>query len=319
MKRRVVVITGGSSGVGRAAARLFGAQGDAVGLIARGQEGLEAARREVEAAGGEAVAVTADVADADQVETAARVIEETLGPIDVWINGATVSVFAPVSELLPDEARRVTEVTYLGAVYGTMAALKRMKPRDEGVIIQVGSALAYRALPLQAAFCGAKHGLHGFTESLRGELLQEKSRVKVTMVQLPALNTPQFEWSRSKMQVQPQPQPPVFQPEVAARAILWAASHPRPELKVGAGLIDRYLARAAHREQAASVSVPPDRQDNLWEPIPGDHGARGPFDRQAANWSAQLWLTEHRWLAWPVLAGMAVLSSRAWRRGSRSS
>ena len=327
MTRRVVVITGASAGVGRAAARLFGALGDAVGLVARGRDGLEAAKLEVEAAGGTAVIVPADVADADQVEAAARIIEEKLGPIDIWVNDAMVSVFAPVSALLPDEVRRVTEVTYLGAVYGTMSALKRMRARDSGVIIQVGSALAYRAIPLQAAYCGAKHALHGFTESLRCELLHDKSRVKVTMVQLPALNTPQFGWSRSKMEQEPQPVPPIFQPEVAARAIVWAASHPRREINVGGsttlaimanhfvpGLIDRYLARVGYRKQMRPAHAPPDRQDNLWEPVPGDHGAHGDFDRRAKDWSAQLWMTEHRWMAWPALAGLLLLSRRARRR-----
>ena len=330
MAGRVVVITGGSAGVGRAAARLFAERGDAVGLIARGRDGLEGARREIEEAGGRAVAVQADVADAAQVEAAAEAIESALGPIDVWVNDAMVSVFAPVSELLPDEIRRVTEVTYLGTVHGTLAALKRMRARDRGVIVQVGSALAYRGIPLQAAYCAAKHAVHGFTESLRAELLHDKSRVRITMVQLPALNTPQFEWSRSKMPRQPQPVPPIYQPEVAARAIVWASRHPRRELNVGApttmtivanplvpGVIDRYLARTGYRSQQTDASTPPDRQDNLWEPVPGDHGAHGIFDSRASGWSAQLWMTEHRWMAWPALGLLGLLALTGRPRGTR--
>jgi NAD(P)-dependent dehydrogenase (short-subunit alcohol dehydrogenase family) len=330
MGGRVVVVTGASAGVGRAVARLFAAQGDSVGLIARGRDGLEAARREIETAGGRAVAVQADVADAAQVEAAAEAIESQLGPIEVWVNDAMVSVFAPVSDLLPDEVKRVTEVTYLGAVYGTMAALKRMRPRNRGVIIQVGSALAYRGIPLQAAYCAAKHAMHGFTESLRTELLHDKSRVKLTMVQLPAMNTPQFEWSRAKMPRQPQPVPPIYQPEVAARAIVWVSRHHRRELNVGGstamtvvanhfvpGLIDRYLARVGYKKQQTGASLPPDRQDNLWEPVPGDHGAHGIFDSRSSDWSAQLWITEHRWLALPALALLGLLVRTGWPRGIR--
>lgn len=322
-------MTGASAGVGRAAARRFAADGAAVGLIARGRDGLEAARREIEDAGGRAVAVQADVADYEQLEAAAAAIEAALGRIDVWVNNAMVSVFSPVRRLRPDEIRRVTEVTYLGAVNGTMIALGRMLPRDRGVIVQVGSALAYRGIPLQAAYCGAKHALQGFTESLRCELLHDGSRVRVTMVQLPALNTPQFEWSKSRMPHDPQPVPPIFQPEVAARSICWAARHPRREVNVGGstamaivgnnlvpGLLDRYLARTAYRSQQRPGAPAPRRRDNLWQPVAGDHGAHGPFDRQSSDWSVELWMTEHRSILWPLAAllGAAWAASRLIRR-----
>jgi short-subunit dehydrogenase len=325
VKRRVVVITGASAGVGRAAARRFAARGDAVGLVARGRDGLAAVRREVEAAGGKAVAVQADVADYDQLAAAADSIEASLGAIDVWINNAMVSVFSPVKELRPEEIKRVTDVTYLGAVNGTLIALRRMVPRNEGVIVQVGSALAYRGIPLQAAYCGAKHALQGFTESLRCELLHDKSEVRVTMIQLPALNTPQFQWVKTRLPGQPRPVPPIYQPEVAARAIVWAAEHPRREINVGAsttvsimannlfpGLLDRYLARTGYSSQQGEEPVERERRDNLWEPVPGDHGAHGLFDRQAAAWSPLLWMTEHRWaLAFLPVAALAWLASRA--------
>src|SRR5436309_7131501 len=229
----VVAVTGASAGVGRATARAFARKGADVGLIARGRERLDSAKREVEELGRRASVVEADVADAAQVEAAAQQIEDELGPIDVWVNNAIATVFAPVSDTTPEEFRRATEVTYLGSVWGTMTALRRMRPRDAGVIVQVGSALAYRGIPLQGAYCGGKHALQGFLESLRAELLHDGSKVRVTMVQLPALNTPQFTWSRSKMPREPQPVPPIFQPEIAARAIVWAANHPRRELMVG--------------------------------------------------------------------------------------
>src|SRR5262249_50312901 len=251
----VVAVTGASAGVGRATARAFAREGADVGLIARGRERLEAAKHEIEATGRRAVVAEADVADSNQVESAAELIEDELGPIDVWVNNAMATVFAPVSDTTPEEFRRATEVTYLGSVWGTMSALRRMRARDDGVIVQVGSALAYRGIPLQGAYCGAKHALQGFLESLRTELLHEGSNVRVTMVQLPALNTPQFTWSRAKLPHSPQPVPPIFQPEVAADAIVWAASHPRREVMVGwptvkaivgnavaPSVADRYLA-----------------------------------------------------------------------------
>src|SRR5438270_5445830 len=223
---RVAVVTGASAGVGRATARAFGRAGDAVGLIARGRDGLEAARSEIEAAGGRALVLPVDVADAEAVEGAAERAEQSLGPIDVWVNNAMCSIFAPLREVSAAEFRRATEVTYLGTVHGTMAALKRMLARDRGTIVQVGSALAYRGIPLQSPYCGAKHAIQGFTESLRCELMHEGSAVKVTMVQLPALNTPQFEQVRTRLPRRPQPVPPIYQPEVAADAILDATENP---------------------------------------------------------------------------------------------
>jgi NAD(P)-dependent dehydrogenase (short-subunit alcohol dehydrogenase family) len=229
----VVVVTGASAGVGRATVRAFARQGASIGMVARGREGLEAAAKEVESEGGRALILPLDVADAQAVEGAAARVEGELGPIDVWVNNAMTSVFAPLKEVASDEFRRVTEVTYLGVVHGTMAALRRMLPRDRGTIVQVGSALAYRGIPLQSAYCGAKHAIQGFTESLRSELLHDNSHVRVTMVQLPALNTPQFDWVLSRLPNRPQPVPPIYQPEVAAEAIVWAAHHGRPEVWVG--------------------------------------------------------------------------------------
>jgi NAD(P)-dependent dehydrogenase (short-subunit alcohol dehydrogenase family) len=314
----VVAITGASAGVGRAAARAFAADGADIGLIARGPERLESARREVEELGRRAVVAETDVADHTQVEAAATKIEEELGPIDVWVNNAIATVFAPVMDTTPEEFRRATEVTYLGSVWGTMTALRRMRPRDQGVIVQVGSALAYRGIPLQAAYCGGKHALQGFLESLRAELMHEGSHVHLTMVQLPALNTPQFTWSRAKLPRSPQPVPPIFQPEVAAEAIVWAASHPRRELMVGwptvkaivgnaivPGIADRYLARTGFDAQQTDQPLDRDRPDNLFEPVPGDQGARGPFDEQSRRRSIQLKLSKHRI---PLLAGLAAFA-----------
>jgi NAD(P)-dependent dehydrogenase (short-subunit alcohol dehydrogenase family) len=315
----VVAVTGASAGVGRATARAFARDGADVGLIARGRERLESARREVEELGRRASVVVADVADAAQVESAAQQIEDELGPIDVWVNNAITTVFAPVSDTTPEEFRRATEVTYLGSVWGTMAALRRMRPRDSGVIVQVGSALAYRGIPLQAAYCGGKHALQGFLESLRAELLHDGSHVHLTMVQLPALNTPQFTWSRAKLPRAPQPVPPIFQPEVAADAIVWAASHPRRELMVGwptvkaivgnalaPGIADRYLARNGFDAQQTDEPIDPGRPDNLFEPVPGDQGAHGPFDDQSRDRSIQLRLAKHRALLGGGAAALAA-------------
>ena len=276
-------------------------------ILALGQDGLDAAAKEVEAAGGRALAVRVDVADADAVDAAAAEIEATLGPIDVWVNCAMTSVFAPFKDVEPDEARRVTEVNYLGFVYGTKAALRRMLPRDRGVIVQVGSALAYRGIPLQTAYCGSKHAIKGFTEALRCELLHDKSSVRLTMVQMPALNTPQFDWVLSRLPRKPQPVPPIYQPEVAARGILWASEHNRGEVWVGAStagtilankvaprLLDRYLARSGFDSQQNKEAADPDRPANLWEPVAGDHGAHGDFDAPAKRRSFQWWLTTHR-------------------------
>jgi NAD(P)-dependent dehydrogenase (short-subunit alcohol dehydrogenase family) len=308
--------------VGRATARAFAKRRARLGLLARGREGLAAARAEVEGLGGAALAVPTDVSDPDAVERAAEAVEREYGPPDVWINNAMVSVFSPVAELEADEIRLVTETTYLGTVYGTLAALRRMLPRDRGTIVQVGSALAYRAIPLQAAYCGAKHAIQGFTESLRSELLHDKSRVRVTMVQLPALNTPHFSVVKSRLPRHPQPLPPIYQPEVAARAILWAAENGhRRELwaagstvktlladKVAAGLLDRYLARVGYEGQQTDEAVPPERPSNLSEPLPGDHGAHGIFDAEARERSVQLWLATHRRLLLALSAG--VLAAR---------
>ena len=322
-KPRVVVVTGASAGVGRAAVRVFARRGGSIGLIARGIDGLEAARREVEEVGGRALVLPLDVADADRVEEAAALVERKLGPIDVWVNNAMVSVFSPVEETEPEEYRRVTEVTYLGYVYGTLAALKRMLPRDEGVIVQVGSALAYRGIPLQSAYCGAKHAIQGFCDSLRSELLHDRSGVQVTMVQMPALNTPQFGWVKSRLPRKPQPVPPIYQPEVAARAIVWASEHPRREVWVGRptvvgilgdriapGLADRYLARNGYDAQQYDGLDDRNRADNLWEPVPGDHGAHGDFDERATDRSPQLWATRHKrsLLSAGALAGLAGLA-----------
>jgi NAD(P)-dependent dehydrogenase (short-subunit alcohol dehydrogenase family) len=319
---RVVVITGASSGVGRATARAFASCGARLGLLARGLEGLEAARAEVEQAGAEALALQTDVADPDAVDAAANAVEREYGPLDVWVNNAMVSVFSPVAEIEADEIRRVTETTYLGTVYGTLAALRRMLPRDRGVIVQVGSALAYRAIPLQAAYCGAKHAIQGFTESLRTELLHDRSGVKVTMVQLPALNTPHFSVVKSRLPRHPQPVPPIYQPEVAAEAVVWAADNPdRREFWVGGstvrtllgdkiapGLLDRYLARTGYDAQQTEEPVEAERPSNLWEPLPGDRGTHGIFEAEARAESIQFWLARHRALL--LGAGAAAIVAR---------
>ena len=322
MKREVVVITGASAGVGRATVREFARHGAWIGLIARGQDGLRAARREVEAAGGKALVHVADVADAGQVEEAASQVERKLGPIDIWVNNAMTSVFSPVKEMRPDEYRRVTEVTYLGYVYGTLAALKRMLARNRGTIVHVGSALAYRSIPLQSAYCAAKHAVLGFHTSLRTELLHDHSQVRTTMVQMPALNTPQFGWVKSRLPRKAQPVPPIYQPEVAARAIYYAAHHPDRRAyyaawsaveaavgnKLAPGFADRYLARTGYDSQQLDSPEDPNRLNNLWEPLPGDHGAHGTFDDRARRHSLELWLETHpRWTAAGALALAAAL------------
>jgi NAD(P)-dependent dehydrogenase (short-subunit alcohol dehydrogenase family) len=324
------VVTGASAGVGRATAREFGRLGARVGLVARGRDGLLAAQREIEEAGGQALVVQADVSDPEQVEEAAVRVERELGPIDVWVNNAMVSVFSPVKETTPAEFKRVTEVTYLGYVYGTLAALRRMLPKNRGVIVQVGSALAYRSIPLQAAYCAAKHAIKGFTESLWCELLHDESDVHVAMVQMPALNTPQFEWSKTRLPNEPQPVPPIFQPEVAARAIVWAAHHRRRELYVGfptwkaiAGervaprLLDHYLARMGYGAQQTDVPVSPDRVDDLWSPVPGDHGAHGDFDARARPNSLALWASTHRGLVAAAIACVGGAAGLALARSVR--
>jgi NAD(P)-dependent dehydrogenase (short-subunit alcohol dehydrogenase family) len=319
-RREVVVITGASAGVGRATVREFAKRGASIGLIARGTDGLEGARREVEAAGGRALVLPVDVADAVQVENAAERVESTFGPIDIWVNDAMASVFSPIKEMTAEEFKRVTEVTYLGYVYGSLAALKRMLPRDRGTIVHVGSALAYRSIPLQAAYCASKHAVLGFFASLRTELLHDGSNVKTTMVQMPALNTPQFGWVKSRLPRKAQPVPPIFQPEVAARAIYYAAHHPeRREYYVGFSTVkaifgnklvpsfaDHYLARKGYDSQQHDGPEDPNRPNNLWQPVSGDHGAHGTFDERASSFSMEMWLEMNRkWLG----AGLGLLAA----------
>ena len=328
LRGTVAVVTGASAGVGRAVVRMLAERGARLGLLARSPDGLAAAQREVEAQGGRALAIPVDVADAGQVDAAAEAVERELGPIDIWINNAMVSVFSPVKEMRADEYKRVTDVTYLGYVHGTLAALRSMLPRDEGVIVQVGSALSHRAIPLQSAYCAAKHAMQGFTESLRSELLHDGSRVRVTMVHLPAVNTPQFGWVKSRLPNEAQPVPPIFQPEVVAKAIVHAATHDvgREMLvgwptvkavfgnKVVPNYIDHRLAREGYSAQQTDEPADPGRPHNLWEPVPGDHGAHGAFDDRARDYSIQLWLNLHRrWLmlAGAVLAGVAAGAGRA--------
>ena len=327
---RVAVVTGASAGVGRAVVRELAGRGWDIGLIARGRDRLGATAREVEEAGRRAVVITADVADADAIEAAAERVEQELGPIDAWINNAMVSVFSPVREMTADEYRRVTEVTYLGYVHGTLSALRRMLPRDRGVIVQVGSALAYRAIPLQSAYCAAKHAIEGFTESLRTELIHDGSGVEVATVHLPAMNTPQFEWEKSRLERRPQPVPPIFQPEVAADAIVYAVEHPRREILLGGstvmavwgnkfipGLLDQYLGRTGYDSQQTDEPEDPNRPSNLWEPVPGDYAARGRFDDRAADFSLQFWAVKHRSVIGAVAAvGLtAIVATAARMRG----
>ncbi|HSC90866.1 MAG TPA: SDR family oxidoreductase [Gaiellaceae bacterium] len=321
----VAVVTGGSAGIGRATARLLADGGADVAVLARGEERLGAARRDLEGRGVRALALRVDVADAAAVEEAAARVEADLGPISVWVNNAMATVFAPAWAIDPDEYRRATEVTYLGAVHGTLAALRRMRPRDRGTIVQVGSALAFRGIPLQAPYCASKHALQGFTESVRTELLHERSRVHLTMVHLPAHNTPQFEWGRTRMPRHPRPVPPIFQPEVAAEAIVAAARLRRRELFVGwptlqavwgnrlaPSLVDLYLARTGVRSQQTDEGVDLPRLDNLFEPAPGDYAAHGTFDAQARDRSLLLSVSLHR--NGLAFAAGALLTALALRR-----
>jgi NAD(P)-dependent dehydrogenase (short-subunit alcohol dehydrogenase family) len=303
---QAVAVTGASAGVGRAIARAFARRGARLALLARDEARLEATRLEAEELGAQAaLALPVDVADADGVEAAAAVMEEEFGAIDVWVNNAMTAVFAPVAETAPEEFRRVTEVTYLGAVYGTLAALRRMRPRDQGTIVQVGSALARRAIPLQASYCGAKHALAGFTEALRCELLHDRSSIRLVMVQLPALNTPQFDWVRARLPRRPQPVPPIFEPELAADAVVWAADHGGREIWVGWPvmkaligqklvplLLDRYLARTGYDAQQTPEPMPGEREGNLFRPVAGEHGARGRFSARAKRHSRQFWIRQ---------------------------
>lgn len=316
---KVVVITGASAGVGRATVRAFAKRGASIGLIARGLDGLVAAQREVEELGGRAMIFQADVADAAQMEEAAETFERELGPIEVWVNNAMTSVFSPVHEMEPEDYRRVTEVTYLGYVFGTLAALRRMRARDQGVIVQVGSALAHRAIPLQSAYCAAKHAIKGFTESLVCELLHDESHVHVTMVELPAINTPQFNWVKSRLPNRAQPVPPIFQPELAAEAIVYAARAKRRSVwlgfstmkaivgtRIAPAVADRYLAKNGFADQQTEEPEPAGRPDNLWSPLPGDPGAHGRFDQAAKRFSAQFLMTRLRVPLALAAAGLAA-------------
>lgn len=317
MTEEIVVITGASSGIGRATARRFARPGVSIGLIARGRDGLEATRREVEAAGARALVLPTDVADADAVEAAAQAAEEALGPIDIWINDAMTTVFAFLWDVTPDEFRRANEVTYFGSIWGMQSALRRMRPRNRGTIVQVGSAMAYRGIPLQGPYCGAKHGIQGVFESLRTELRHERSGVHLTTVQLPGVNTPQFEHARDKFPTVSQPVPPFYEPEVAAKAIHWAAHHRRREVYVGVPtvytiwgnhlapwLAERYLAATAVTGQRSETPKRPDRRDNLFSPPPGDAGAHGPYGGRAHRRSPQLWASRHRRALGAAAAGI---------------
>ncbi|MEO8960981.1 MAG: SDR family oxidoreductase [Ginsengibacter sp.] len=318
-KGKTVVITGASAGLGRAMVREFAKHGANIGLIARGEDGLNAAKAEVESYGGRALVLPTDVSNADEVEKAAQEIEDHFGSIDVWINNAMVSVFGPFKKMEAEDFKHVTDVTYLGQVYGTQAALKRMLPKDKGTIILIGSALAYRGIPLQSAYCGAKHAIHGFFESLRSELIKDKSNVKLSMVQMPAMNTTQFGWVKSYLKNKPKPMGQIFEPEVAAKAVVQVARDHQRELYVGyptvqtiwgnkvlPGYLDNYLAKTGFDGQQTDEPESADRQNNLWEPVPGDHGARGTFAAESWNRSPEIWMATHRKTTWGMLAGLAI-------------
>jgi NAD(P)-dependent dehydrogenase (short-subunit alcohol dehydrogenase family) len=332
-RRPVVVITGASGGIGRACTRAFAERGYAVALLARGADGLDGAAKDVADAGSTSLIVPVDASDAAAVDAAADTVERELGEIDVWVNVAFASVFAPFMQISADEFDHITKVSYLGYVNGTRAALRHMLPRNRGAVVQVGSALAYRGIPLQTGYCGAKHAIQGFNEALRCELLHDKSAVKVTMVQMPAVNTPQFDWVLSRLPHHPQPVPPIYQPEIAARAVVYAAEHPgRREYWVGAstagtlianavapGILDRYLARTGYTSQqepgTASKELPP----NLWEPAdqhPGtDQGAHGSFDDRAKTRSPQVWASQHHGLL--AMAATGLLAAAGMVRARR--
>jgi short-subunit dehydrogenase len=326
----VVVITGASGGVGRATARRIAQRGSKLALLARGLEGLEGAKREVESLGGTALVLQTDVSRHADVEAAAERVERELGPIDLWVNNAMVSMYSPFVGMSPEEFQHIVEVTFLGVAYGTRSALKRMLPRDRGVIIQVGSALAFRSIPLQSAYCASKHAIQGLTESIRSELMHDKSKVRVSVVNMPALNTTQFAWTKNKMPHQARPTGTIFQPEIAADAILFAAEHNRREIMVGyttveatlgekliPGLLDRYLARAAWDGSMLPEPVDPNQPDNFWRPVPGDHGAHGQFDRLAKRFSLELWASKNRVrLLGLALLGGAGLAAMLWQKRS---
>lgn len=329
-RNKVVVITGASAGVGRATAREFGKQKAKVALLARGIDGLKAAVKEIEKMGGEALPIQVDLANHDEIESAAQQIEKKWGTIDVWVNNAMNSVFCKFKDVKPEEFKRVTDVTYLGQVYGTMVALKRMQPKNEGSIVLVGSALGYRGIPLQSAYCGAKHGVQGFFDSLLTELMHDESNIKLSMVQLPALNTTQFGWVKSCLPNKPRPMGTIFQPEVAARGILYAAESGRREVFIGfptfqtimgnkffPELVDYQLARTGINGQQTDKPEDPDRKNNLWEPVPGDHGAHGDFDDQAKDRSFTLWLTIKTGInafGWTAILALGSLLSLLTRR-----
>jgi short-subunit dehydrogenase len=321
----VAVVTGASGGVGRAVVRKLAEKGYSIGLLARGRDGLEGAKRDVEDRGGRGAVIPTDVAQHDQVEAAAEEVERNFGPIDLWINDAMVSMYAPFWEISPEEYKHITDVTYLGQVYGTMAALKRMRPRDRGTIVQIGSALAQRSIPLQSAYCGAKHAIAGFTESIRSELIHAGSNVKITTVLLPGVNTTQFEWTKNRMPNKPRPTGTIYQPEVAADAIVFAAEHPeRKKILLGyptvqatvgekiiPGALDHYLAHAAWEGSQLPEPANHDKPDNFWRPLPGDHGSHGPFDQQAWKNSPELFVTKHRGAFLAGLAGVGVAAALA--------
>ena len=319
-----VVITGGTAGIGRATARRFAQDGARIALLARDSDRLEATRKELEQYGATVLCLPTDVADPDRVEAAASAVEEGLGEIDIWINCAMVTIYAEFLDIDPEEFKRATEVTYLGTVYGTRAALQRMVARDRGTIVQVGSAMAYRSIPLQSPYCGAKHAIKGLTESLLTELRHQGSNVHLTMVQLPGVNTPQFTWGRTKLPKQTMPVPPIYQPEVAADAIHWAAHHRRREVYVGTStvytvlgekfapwLADQYLAKTAYSSQQTEHPLDPHDHDNLFAPASGDRGVHGPFDDQAHSTSPQLWLTKHRGVVAMVVGALSALAAGA--------
>jgi NAD(P)-dependent dehydrogenase (short-subunit alcohol dehydrogenase family) len=328
MKRlapEVVVITGATAGIGRATAQTFARHGALIALLARDDERLEATRLEVERLGGKAIAIPTDVADYVQIEAAAAQAERELGPIDIWVNNAMATMFSPFDDISPEDYRRVTDVTYHGFVWGTMAALKRMRARNRGTIVQVGSALAYRSIPLQSAYCGAKHAILGFTESVRTELLHDRNQVHITMVQMPAVNTPQFDWCATTLDHQPKPMGTIYQPEVAARAIMFAAHAKRKEVYVGLpsalaiigekiapALLDKYLAKTGYKGQVTPEPIAPDRPANLWKPVPGPYRAHGRFDQKAHQHSLGLWLAMNR--NWLLAGGAAALALLAGRR-----
>ena len=322
LENKVVVITGASAGLGRATAIKFAKHGAKIALLARGIDGLQGAKKQIEDEGGNALIVPTDVSNNDEIEKASNLIEEKLGPIDIWINNAMVSVFGPLQKMNAEEFKRVTDVTYLGQVYGTMAALKKMLPRNKGKIILIGSALAYRGIPLQSAYCGAKHGIHGFFESLRAELIHDKSNVQVCMVQMPAMNTTQFGFVKNSLPNKPKPMGTIYEPEAAANAVLYAALHDEREIyygystyktilgnKVVPDYLDKYLAKTGYKGQQTNEKESNNRENNLWQPIPGDHGARGPFENKSVNYSSLFVVKKHKWLA-AASIGALVLGIR---------